>query len=86
MTEETPVEDTNKVQVTTLPPPTQSGSTLMEHQVAKPAEKNISPIHQQEGGEGLEEYIEFDNPKYGITKEKIRKLAKEIVAARKKAP
>ena len=29
--------------------------------------------------------IESDNPKYDITKEKVKKLAKEIVAVRKKA-
>ena len=29
--------------------------------------------------------IESDNPEYDITKEKIKKLAKEIVAVRKKA-
>ena len=85
MSEETRVEDTNRLQLTTLPPPTQRGSTPTEHQVAKPVEKNISLVHQQEGGEGLEEDIEFDNPEYAITKDKIRKLAREITTARKKA-
>ena len=47
-------------------------------------EKNISLVHQQEGGEGLEEDIESDNPEYAITKDKIRKLAREIAATRKK--
>ena len=53
--------------------------------MAKRAEKNISLVHQQDGGEGLEEDIESDNPEYAITKDKIRKLAREITAARKKA-
>ena len=48
--------------------------------MGKIADKNIIPVHQHEGGEGLEEDIEYDNLEYAITKEKIRKL----VAVRKK--
>ena len=48
-------------------------------------EKNIILVHQHEGGEGLEEDIESENLEYAITKDKIRKLAKEIAAVRKKA-
>ena len=84
MSKETPAEDTNKLQLTIIPPTTQRGSTLTEQQEAKPAERSISPIHQQEGGEVLEEYIESDNPEYAITKDKIRKLAREIAASRKR--
>ena len=29
--------------------------------------------------------IEYDNPEYSITKDKVKKLAKEIAAVRKKA-
>ena len=85
MSDDIPVEDTNRLQITVVPPPTQRGNTPTEQQVTKPAEKSISPVQQQEGGEGLEEDIESDNPEYAITKDKIKKLAKEIAAARKKA-
>ena len=84
MSDDISAEDTNRLHLTIIPPMTQRGNTPTEHHVAKPGEKNISPVHQQEGGEGLEEDIEFDNPEYAITKDKIRKLAREIAAARKK--
>ena len=83
MSEETPAEDTNKLQLTIVPPMTQKGSTPTKQQVTKLAEKSISPVHQQEGGEGLEEDIESDNPKYVITKDKIKKLVREVSSARK---
>ena len=84
MSEETSAEDAKRLQITIVPPTTQRGSTPTEHQLAKPVEKNISLVQQKEGGEGLEEDIESDNPEYAITKEKIRKLAREIVATRKR--
>ena len=84
VSEETPAEDTNRLQLTIIPPTTQSGSTPTKQEVTKPAEKSISPVHQQEGGEELEEDINLDNPEYAITKDTIKKLAKEIAAVRKK--
>ena len=62
----------------------QREGTQTEQQVAIPAEKSVIPAQQQEEGDELGD-IESDNLEYDITKEKIKKLANEIVAARKKA-
>ena len=41
--------------------------------------------HPYEGGvENIEEYIELDNLEYAMTRENLRKIAKEIAASRKK--
>ena len=85
MLEDILIEDTNRLQLTIVPQPIQMGSTLTEHQVAKPIEKIIISVHQQEEGEDhIEEDIKADNPKYAMTKENLRKIAKEIAASRKK--
>ena len=84
MSEETLAEDTNRLQLAIIPAMTQRGSTPIEQWVTKPTEKSISPVQPKEGGEGLEEDIEFNNPEYAITKDKIRKLVREIAAARKR--
>ena len=84
MSEETPVEYTNQLQITIIPPIAQSEGTQTEQQVANPAKKSVSPAQQQEEGEELGD-IESDNPEYDITKEKVKNLVKEIAAARKKA-
>ena len=39
-------EDTNRLQITAIPPLTQRGSTPTEKQVTKPTEKSISPTNQ----------------------------------------
>ena len=83
MSEETPAEDTNRLQITIIPPTTQRESTQTEQQVANPAEKSVSPAQQQEEGEELGD-IKSHNLEYDITKEKFIKLAKEIAAVRKK--
>ena len=45
MLEDIPVEDTNILQLTTVPQPIQMGSTPTKHQVAIPIEKNIILAH-----------------------------------------
>ena len=85
MSEETPVEDTNRLQITIIPPTAQRGSTQTKQRVTNPAEKSVNLAQQQEGGEELEGYVESNNHQYAITKDKVKKLAKEIAAARKKA-
>ena len=83
MSEETPVEDTNRLKITIIPPTSQRGITQTEQQVTNPAEKSVSPAQQQEEGEELGD-IESENPKYSLTKDKVKKLAAKIAAARKK--
>ena len=53
MSEETPIEDTNELQITIIPPPAQREGTQIEQQVANPAEKSASPAQQQEEGDEL---------------------------------
>ena len=84
VSEETQSEDTNRLQIKIIPPMTQREITQTEQQVTNLAEKSVSPAQQQEEGDELGD-IESDNPEYEITKEKIKKLAKEISAVRKKA-
>ena len=67
-----------------MPQPIQMGSTLTEHQMAIPTEKNIILAHrQEEGEEQIEEDIESYNLEYARTKENLRKIAKEITVSRK---
>ena len=80
VSEETLAEDTNRLQITIIPPTTQRGSIPTEQHVTKPAEESINSVQQQEGGEELEECIEPDNHEYAITKDTIKNLAKEIGA------
>ena len=69
----------------TVPQPLQIESAPTEHQVAVPIERSIILTHQQEGGEEkIEYYSESDNPEYAMTKENLKKIAKEIAALRKK--
>ena len=84
MSEETPTEDTNQLQITIIPSTAQREGIQTEQQVAIPTEKSVIPAQQQEEGDELGD-IEYDNPEYEITKEKIKKLAKEIAATRKKS-
>ena len=80
-----PVEDTSRLQLTIVPQPIQMGSTPTEHQVAIPAEKSIILAHrQEEGEEQIEEYIESNNPEYAMTKENLSKIEKEITDSRKR--
>ena len=46
VSEETPTEDTNRLQITIIPPTAQRGSTQTEKQVTNPAEKSVSPTQQ----------------------------------------
>ena len=57
MSDDIPVEDTNRIQITIVPPPTQRGNTPTEQQVTKPTEKSIIPTNQQGREEELEEDI-----------------------------
>ena len=84
ISEDTPIEDTSKIQQMISPQPLQIESAPIEHQVVVPIEKSTIPTHQQEGGEEIEEDVELDNPKYVMAKENLKKIEKEIVAARKK--
>ena len=63
MLEETPTEDTSKLQLMSIPQPLQIEIALTEHQAVVPTEQSIIPTHQQEGGEEkIEEDIESDHP------------------------
>ena len=51
MSEDTPTEDTSKLQRMTIPQPLQIESASTKHQVVISIEQSIIPTHQQEGGE-----------------------------------
>ena len=84
MSDNIPTEDTNRLQITFIPPLTQRGSTPTEQQVTKLGEKSISPTNQQGREEELEEDIESDDPEYTMTKENLRKIAKEVATSKKR--
>ena len=44
VSEETPAEDTNRLQITIIPPMAQRGSIPTEQQVTKPTEESINPV------------------------------------------
>ena len=46
MSDDIPAEDTNRLQITIIPPPTQRGSTPTKKQIIRPVEKNISLTNQ----------------------------------------
>ena len=48
-----------------------------------PKEQSTIRTHQKEGGEEIEEYIEANNLEYAMTKENLKKIAKEIAGSRK---
>ena len=85
VSEETPVEYTDRLQITIKP----STAKRTEPQIAKPkpqTQLQITPpaaesvVPTQE----LTSHAELENPEYAITKGIIRKLSKEIEIARKK--
>ena len=78
MSEETPAEDIGRLQITIKPLTAQREETYTEQQVTNLVEESIIST-QDRGGE-----IDTKKPEYAITKEKIRKLSKEIAASRKR--
>ena len=61
--EETPVEDTTRLQITMIPPTTQKENTQIEQQVTNPAEKSVCPTQQQGGEKGPEDDMETKKPR-----------------------
>ena len=77
MSEETPTEDTGRLQIIIKPPTTQREEKQKKQQVTNPAKESLIST-QDQGGE-----IDTENPEYAVTKENIHKLLKEIAASRK---
>ena len=62
MLEETPAEDTSRLQIRIIPPTAQREGTQTEQQVTNPAKKSVGPTQQQGGEKGLEDNMETENP------------------------
>ena len=78
VSEETPAEDTGRLQIIIRAPKLQREETQAQKLVTNLAEESLF-LTEDQGGE-----IDAENPKYSITKENISKLSKEITASRKR--